>query len=110
MTDYLLLFVGTVLVNNFVLVKFTGLCPFMGVSKLETAMGMGLATTFVMTLASICAAYRHTDTYSAGSDLSADASLYPRHCCGRAIYRNGCAENQPGVIPLVRHLLTTDYH
>jgi electron transport complex protein RnfA len=53
MTDYLLLFVGTVLVNNFVLVKFLGLCPFMGVSKkLETAMGMGLATTFVMTLAS----------------------------------------------------------
>jgi len=51
MTDYLLLFVGTVLVNNFVLVKFLGLCPFMGVSKkLETAMGMGLATTFVMTL------------------------------------------------------------
>lgn len=56
MTDYLLLFIGTVLVNNFVLVKFLGLCPFMGVSKkLETAMGMGLATTFVMTIASICA-------------------------------------------------------
>lgn len=33
MTEYLLLFVGTVLVNNFVLVKFLGLCPFMGVSK-----------------------------------------------------------------------------
>ncbi len=54
MTDYLLLFVGTVLVNNFVLVKFLGLCPFMGVSKkLETAIGMGFATTFVMTLASV---------------------------------------------------------
>ncbi|MER1961215.1 electron transport complex subunit RsxA [Proteus vulgaris] len=54
MTDYLLLFFGTVLVNNFVLVKFLGLCPFMGVSKkLETAIGMGFATTFVMTLASI---------------------------------------------------------
>ncbi len=55
MVDYLLLFVGTVLVNNFVLVKFLGLCPFMGVSKkLETAIGMGFATTFVMTLASVC--------------------------------------------------------
>ncbi|CDH18395.1 electron transport complex subunit RsxA [Xenorhabdus bovienii] len=54
MTEYLLLFIGTVLVNNFVLVKFLGLCPFMGVSKkLETAIGMGLATTFVLTLASI---------------------------------------------------------
>ncbi|PSJ47183.1 electron transport complex subunit RsxA [Zobellella taiwanensis] len=55
MSEYLLLFIGTVLVNNFVLVKFLGLCPFMGVSgKLETAIGMGLATTFVLTLAAAC--------------------------------------------------------
>ena len=54
MTDYLLLLVGTVLVNNFVLVKFLGLCPFMGVSgKVETATGMSMATTFVLTLASL---------------------------------------------------------
>jgi len=54
MTDFLLLLIGTVLVNNFVLVKFLGLCPFMGVSgKLETAMGMSMATTFVLTLASV---------------------------------------------------------
>lgn len=54
MTDYLLIIVGTVWVNNFVLSQFLGLCPFMGVSrKLETAMGMGLATTFVLTLASV---------------------------------------------------------
>ncbi|MFT5062827.1 MAG: electron transport complex protein RnfA [Gammaproteobacteria bacterium] len=50
-----LLLVSTILVNNFVLVKFLGLCPFMGVSKkLETATGMGLATTFVLTLSSVC--------------------------------------------------------
>jgi len=55
MSEYLLILVSTILVNNFVLVKFLGLCPFMGVSnKLETAMGMGFATTFVLTLASIC--------------------------------------------------------
>lgn len=54
MTDYLLLLVSTVLVNNFVLVKFLGLCPFMGVSsRVETAIGMSLATTFVLTLASM---------------------------------------------------------
>jgi Na+-translocating ferredoxin:NAD+ oxidoreductase subunit A len=54
MTEYALILVGTVLVNNFVLVKFLGLCPFMGVSKkLETAIGMGLATTFVLTLAAV---------------------------------------------------------
>ncbi len=56
MQEYALILVGTVLVNNFVLVKFLGLCPFMGVSrKLETATGMGLATTFVLTLSSVCA-------------------------------------------------------
>ncbi|MCU0834039.1 MAG: electron transport complex subunit RsxA [Chromatiaceae bacterium] len=56
MTEYALILVGTVLVNNFVLAKFLGLCPFMGVSKkLETAAGMGLATTFVLTLSAICA-------------------------------------------------------
>jgi len=55
MKEYALILVSTVLVNNFVLVKFLGLCPFMGVSrKLETATGMGLATTFVLTLSSIC--------------------------------------------------------
>jgi len=55
MTEYLLILISTVLVNNFVLVKFLGLCPFMGVSrKLETATGMGLATTFVLTLSSVC--------------------------------------------------------
>lgn len=54
MTEFALILVSTILVNNFVLVKFLGLCPFMGVSrKLETAMGMGLATTFVLTLSSI---------------------------------------------------------
>ncbi|MEH0832656.1 electron transport complex subunit RsxA [Pectobacterium cacticida] len=54
MTEYALLFVSILLVNNFVLVKFLGLCPFMGVSKkLETAIGMGMATTFVMTIGSM---------------------------------------------------------
>ena len=54
LVDYTLLLVGAVLVNNFVLVQFLGLCPFMGVSnKLETAMGMSAATTFVLTIASI---------------------------------------------------------
>ena len=55
MTEFALILVSTILVNNFVLVKFLGLCPFMGVSrKLETATGMALATTFVLTLSSVC--------------------------------------------------------
>jgi len=60
--ELVLIMVSAILVNNFVLVQFLGLCPFMGVSnKLEAAMGMSLATTFVLTLASICSylAYRY---------------------------------------------------
>ncbi|WP_172116540.1 electron transport complex subunit RsxA [Halomonas hibernica] len=53
MSELFIILVSTALVNNFVLVQFLGLCPFMGVSnKLESAMGMSLATTFVLTLAS----------------------------------------------------------
>lgn len=53
MRDIALILIGTVLVNNFVLVQFLGLCPFMGVSKkVDSAIGMGIATTFVLSLAS----------------------------------------------------------
>lgn len=54
-SELAIILLSTVLVNNFVLAQFLGLCPFMGVSnKLESAIGMGGATMFVMTLASIC--------------------------------------------------------
>jgi len=52
--EYLVLLFTTIFVNNLVLSRFLGLCPFMGVSKkVETAVGMGLATAFVLTLSSI---------------------------------------------------------
>jgi electron transport complex protein RnfA len=60
MNEFILILLSTILVNNFVLVQFLGLCPFMGVSnKLETAIGMASATTFVLTLASICSYLVH---------------------------------------------------
>ena len=53
MSDLILIILATVLVNNFVLVKFLGLCPLLGAStRYETALGMSLATTFVLTIAS----------------------------------------------------------
>ena len=53
MSDLVLIILATVLVNNFVLVKFLGLCPLLGASmRVETAFGMSLATTFVLTIAS----------------------------------------------------------
>jgi electron transport complex protein RnfA len=55
MSELASILIATVLVNNFVLVKFLGLCPFMGVSRrLETATGMALATMFVLTLSAAC--------------------------------------------------------
>jgi Na+-translocating ferredoxin:NAD+ oxidoreductase subunit A len=51
MAHYIFLLIGAALVNNVVFVRILGLCPFLGVSKkLETAIGMGMATTFVLTL------------------------------------------------------------
>ncbi|MEI6894510.1 MAG: electron transport complex subunit RsxA [Colwellia sp.] len=56
MGEHLLIIVSTAIVNNVVLAKFLGLCPFMGVSnKIDSALGMGIATTFVLCVASISA-------------------------------------------------------
>ncbi len=53
LTSILIAFVSAVFINNFVLVKFLGICPFLGVSKkIKTAVGMGAAVIFVMTFAS----------------------------------------------------------
>ncbi|WP_308753295.1 electron transport complex protein RnfA [uncultured Anaerotruncus sp.] len=52
MKEYLIILVGAVLVNNYVLAKFLGICPFLGVSKkLDSAFGMSVAVIFVMALA-----------------------------------------------------------
>lgn len=52
--NLILLFIGAALVNNFVLVKFLGICAYLGVSKkVDTALGMGAAVTFVMGIASL---------------------------------------------------------
>lgn len=56
MSDYLLLFVGAILINNFVLTRFLGLCIFFGVSNsLNASIGMGMAVTSVITMTSILA-------------------------------------------------------
>ena len=54
MKSILIILLSSILVNNFVMSKFLGICPFLGVSKkVETALGMGMAVTFVMTMASL---------------------------------------------------------
>jgi Na+-translocating ferredoxin:NAD+ oxidoreductase subunit A len=60
MTELFVILIGTVFVNNFVLARFLGLCPFLGVSRsLEAAAGMSLATAFVLTLSSSIAYLLH---------------------------------------------------
>lgn len=52
--EYILIFISAIFVNNIVLSQFLGICPFLGVSKkVDTAMGMGAAVAFVLTLATI---------------------------------------------------------
>ena len=52
--EYLLIFISAIFVNNIILSQFLGICPFLGVSKkVDTAMGMGAAVAFVLTLATI---------------------------------------------------------
>jgi len=54
MRDFIIIALGSILINNFVLSQFLGICPFIGVSKnIDSVIGMGLAVTFVMTLASL---------------------------------------------------------
>lgn len=61
LAEYAALLIGAIFINNFVLVQFLGLCPFMGVSnKLDSAIGMSAATAFVLTLASICSYLTYT--------------------------------------------------
>ena len=52
--EYILIFISAIFVNNIVLSQFLGICPFLGVSKkIDTALGMGAAVAFVLTLATI---------------------------------------------------------
>lgn len=52
--EYILMIIGAILVNNIILVQFLGICPFLGVSsKVNTALGMGVAVVFVMALATL---------------------------------------------------------
>ena len=54
MKTIFIILLSSIFVNNFVMSKFLGICPFLGVSKkVETALGMGMAVTFVMTIASL---------------------------------------------------------
>ncbi len=83
MIELWLIIVSAALVNNFVLVQFLGLCPFMGVSsRLDSAMGMSLATTFVLTLSSVVAYARKPVAHPARGHVAENVAFYCRDRCG----------------------------
>ena len=111
MTELALIMVSAILVNNFVLVQFLGLCPFMGVSKkIETAIGLSLATTFVLTLAAMCS-YLVQQYVLKPLDLefcAPSASSGDRR--NRPVHRNGGKQDQPAALSRARHLPAADHH
>ena len=75
--EYILIFISAIFVNNIVLSQFLGICPFLGVSKkVETAMGMGAAVAFVMTLATIVTYLLNLFAQPQWSSVSTDTGIY----------------------------------
>lgn len=99
MTDYLLLFVGTVLVNNFVLVKFLGLCPFMGFQKAGNRDGHGAGNNVCDDAGVYLRWLIDTWILIPLNLIYLRTGVYSGDCCGCAVHRNGGAQNQPGTLP-----------
>jgi positive regulator of sigma E activity len=91
MQDLLLVLLGTAIVNNVVLAKFLGLCPFMGTStRIDTALGMGLATTFGADLVHRPGVGRgRAGCWHRWVGLPAHPDLHPGHRGGGAVHRDG---------------------
>ena len=106
---YLQITIGAILVNNFVLAKFLGICPFLGTSKkLGTAAGMAGAVVFVMTLASLATASIYNfilvKTFSFGpfKDVNIgflqDHDIHTGHSRAGAGCRDNYAKNESGAL------------
>ena len=108
---YLLILVSTVLVNTVVLVRVLGLCPFMGVSKkLEAAIGMGAATTFVLTLAAGSSHLVNQLLIAANLEFLRTLSFIVIIAGIVQFTEMVIHKNQPGAVPGAGHLLALDHH
>ena len=78
--EYLLIFISAIFVNNIVLSQFLGICPFLGVSKkVDTAIGMGGAIAFVLTLATIITWCVQKYTFCLAVAVKQDTGIDLRH-------------------------------
>ena len=107
--EIIVIAIGASLVYNFVLARFLGLCPFIGVStKTSSAFGMGLAVTFVMTLASVVTFLLYTYILHVG-DPAASPNLIYRLWPDVFEYTNAAGEVQKDPMVLERVLRTGSY-
>ena len=83
---YFTILVGIILVNNYVLAQFLGICPFLGVSKkLDSSVGMGVAVIFVMVLATAAT----WPIMQVLNKLEIGYSIYTDYSCACSVCRNG---------------------
>ena len=108
--EYILIFITAIFVNNIVLSQFLGICPFLGVSKkVETAMGMGAAVAFVLTLATIVTYVIQKFVLDAFG-LFADHCIYPCHCVIGSDGGNYFEESFSGFVSGSGSILAVDYN
>lgn len=89
MKELLIILVSSAIVHNVVLSQFLGLCPFFGVSKkTETAVGMGGALVFVITLSSFVTGLIYNYPCSFRHGIFTDNRIYPDHCSTGSVCRN----------------------
>ena len=118
-TSLLSISVGAILVENFIFSQFLGICPFMGVSKkIDRALGMGVAVTFVMAIASavtwvVNAYFLDPATSVLGVNLQfmQTVALHPRHRRpGASWWRCSCRRSVPALYHGAGHLSAADHH
>ena len=110
MNDLVWIFVSALLINNFVLSYFLGLCPFLGVSsRLETAFRLGLANIFVMLITAFCAWFLNTYILIHAPYLQAD-QLHRGDRQHGAVHRDGDQKAQPRPVQGPGYLSAPDHH
>jgi len=97
MADFILLMIGAILVNNILLIRFLGNCPFLGVSRsMDTATGMGMAVIFVLTLAGTITWLVHAYILAPlGLEYLRNHCLYPGDCDPGTVCGDGSAKDGP---------------
>lgn len=110
--EYILIFISAIFVNNIILSQFLGICPFLGVSKkVDTALGMGAAVAFVLTLATVVTYLLQIYVLNPfGLQYLQTLSFHPRHRSLGSDGRDCIEESVASPLPGTRHLPSSYHH